>query len=73
MRKFKRAWTTHKMDWFVNHDSHGLYWGITHLGQNMSTLSLTMFRTSLQNMMTEEQQAKWMPLVKNFRIMGAYA
>ena len=47
MRKFKRAWTTHKMDWFVNHNSHGLYWGFTHLGQNMSTLSLTMFRTSL--------------------------
>jgi acyl-CoA oxidase len=39
----------------------------------MSTLNLTMFRTTLENMMTPEQKKKWMPLVQNFRIMGAYA
>jgi acyl-CoA oxidase len=73
MRKLNRAWTTHKNDWFVNVNTHILTWSFIQLGQNMSNLNLSMFRTSLQNMMTDEQLAKWMPLVKNHRIMGCYA
>ena len=53
MRKFNYAWRNHKQEWFVNHDTEGPYWSIFLLGQNMSTLNLTMFRTGLSNMMTE--------------------
>jgi len=36
-------------------------------------LSLSMFPTTLQNLGTPEQAAKWVPKTRNFEIVGTYA
>ena len=36
-------------------------------------LTISMFRTSVENLASEEQKAKWLPQIKNLDILGCYA
>ena len=36
-------------------------------------LTITMFRTSVENLASAEQKAKWLPQIKNLDILGCYA
>lgn len=36
-------------------------------------LSVSMFYTTIQNLGTDEQANKWLPSVRNLRILGCYA
>ena len=74
MKKLKRA---KELDtegkWFDKHECNQTIWGFAHLGQNMSVLNYTMFALTINNMMTDEQRAKWEPLQQKMKIMGTYA
>ncbi|XP_070533714.1 peroxisomal acyl-coenzyme A oxidase 1-like [Ptychodera flava] len=42
-------------------------------GDHALSLTYLMFTTTLENQCTEEQKNKWLPLAKNFHIVGTYA
>jgi len=73
MYKANVAYEIGKQRWFIDHDPKDVHWGYAHLGLNPVTLNYTMFLNTITAMMTEEQQAKWLPLCKEMKIMGTYA
>lgn len=42
-------------------------------GQQPNALHVTMFKQSVENLASDEQKARWMPLIKQQRINGCYA
>ena len=76
MRKLRRAFELKKNDWFLSMDRHTNY-GIKTMneltqGGIMSGLHFFMFLDSLINFGTPEQQAKWVPLAQEMKILGSY-
>jgi hypothetical protein len=71
--KLKRAYEIGKEKWFLQHEPGQIVWCYGGQGQNMSSLSQTMFLLALSNLADDEQTKKWLPLAKAMKIMGAYA
>jgi len=72
-KKVNAAYRLGKDKWFVNHNPSLLMWAVTHLGENPLGLNQTMFLKCCQNMMSDEQKAKYLPLISAQRILGTYA
>ena len=36
-------------------------------------LTISMFRVSVENLASEEQKARWLPMIQNLDILGCYA
>lgn len=59
--------------WISNRPFGEFWWFYAQIGQNPLTLHTMMFTQIIDNMGTDEQRDKWLPLCKNLRIFGCYA
>jgi hypothetical protein len=75
MKKIRRAYETNKDKLFtsVTPDDY-LYW-FTTSSQGIPPIGLhySMFNMCIANFCNEEQKKKWMPLVRDLKILGTYA
>ena len=73
MRRSNFAYKVGKDKWFLKHEADEHWWGHACHGESPLTLNWTMFLNTITGMMTDEQRAKWEPLVRSGRVLGSYA
>ena len=73
MKKANLAYRLGKKKWFLEHNPDEHHFSVAQLGLSPVTLNYTMFLNTITGMMTDEQQAKWLPLCREGRILGSYA
>lgn len=72
MMRLRRAYQLKKEDWFTGPNA-SVMWHLVILGKMIGGLHSAVFLFCLENLATEEQVKKWVPMAKAYRIMGSYS